>query len=173
MHVCKDHLDTMLLLHAQTLVLRILRYLYDVLHVLVVYETLFRAFMNVVELDLVPDFVIRRGIRFLLRIRLGMVNLACWFMRLKPSGAFAVADGLNCTPPQMAGPLKEQLQQKLDFVKELKTMPIAIQTDAANEQHYEVSQTLHAYFIRCTAVMQQASTAAELVVHDGLLAFLL
>ncbi len=33
----------------------------------------------------------------------------------------------------------EEYQLKLQaFVDELKTMPIAVETDAANEQHYEV-----------------------------------
>ena len=33
----------------------------------------------------------------------------------------------------------EEYQEKLEaFVEELKGMPIAIETDAANEQHYEV-----------------------------------
>lgn len=29
-------------------------------------------------------------------------------------------------------------QRKMDFVNELKTMPIAVLTEKANEQHYEV-----------------------------------
>jgi cyclopropane-fatty-acyl-phospholipid synthase len=34
--------------------------------------------------------------------------------------------------------VEEQLQKKMDMVHKLKTMPIAIATDEANEQHYEV-----------------------------------
>ena len=34
----------------------------------------------------------------------------------------------------------------MDFVKELKSMPVAIETDAANEQHYEVPTE---YFLLC------------------------
>jgi len=37
-------------------------------------------------------------------------------------------------------------QKKMDFVKELKSMPIAIETKAANEQHYEVPT---AFFEKC------------------------
>lgn len=38
----------------------------------------------------------------------------------------------------MQGTVEQQLQRKVAFVQELKTLPIAIQTAAANEQHYEV-----------------------------------
>ena len=42
---------------------------------------------------------------------------------------------------------EEELQKRLqDFVAELKSMPIAIQTETANEQHYEVPT---AYFLLC------------------------
>jgi hypothetical protein len=37
-----------------------------------------------------------------------------------------------------AGSLEQRLARKLAFVEELKTMPIAIETKTANEQHYEV-----------------------------------
>lgn len=35
---------------------------------------------------------------------------------------------------------------KVDFVNQLKRMPVAIETDAANEQHYEVPTE---YFVLC------------------------
>jgi hypothetical protein len=44
---------------------------------------------------------------------------------------------------QLEGSLATQLQRKLSFVNELKTMPIAIQTAAANEQHYEVMSAIY------------------------------
>ncbi|WIA30748.1 hypothetical protein OEZ86_000814 [Tetradesmus obliquus] len=66
--------------------------------------------MRVTELDVVPDFIIRRGIRLLLKIRL----------------------------QSMAGSLEQQLERKMAFVQELKCLPVAVQTAAANEQHYEV-----------------------------------
>lgn len=34
--------------------------------------------------------------------------------------------------------LEERTQQKVRFVEELKVLPVAVQTAAANEQHYEV-----------------------------------
>eukprot|EP00882_Tetradesmus_deserticola_P025097 GHRQ01027541.1.p2 GENE.GHRQ01027541.1~~GHRQ01027541.1.p2 ORF type:complete len:106 (-),score=22.10 GHRQ01027541.1:357-674(-) len=38
----------------------------------------------------------------------------------------------------MRGSLEQQLERKLAFVQELKCLPVAVQTAAANEQHYEV-----------------------------------
>lgn len=39
---------------------------------------------------------------------------------------------------QMGGSLEQQLERKMAFVRELKCLPVAVQTAAANEQHYEV-----------------------------------
>lgn len=76
-----------------------------------VYQQLFRFFMAFVERDLIPDFVVRRGIRLMLSLRIAS--------------------------EQKGG--EQGMQERLQrFVEELKTMPVAIQTQAANEQHYEV-----------------------------------
>ena len=61
--------------------------------------------------DILPDFIIRRGIRRLLK------------QRLKDERA---ADQM------------ERLKRVSQFAEELKKMPVAIETKAANEQHYEV-----------------------------------
>ena len=61
--------------------------------------------------DILPDFILRRGIRKLLR------------QRLKDERA---------TDPA------ERLQRVSAFAEELKKLPVAIATKAANEQHYEV-----------------------------------
>ena len=61
--------------------------------------------------DILPDFILRRGIRRLLR------------QRLKDERA---------TDPV------ERLQRVSAFAEELKKLPVAIATKAANEQHYEV-----------------------------------
>ncbi len=61
--------------------------------------------------DILPDFIIRRGIRKLLK------------QRLKDERA---ADQM------------ERLKRVSQFAEELKKMPVAIETKAANEQHYEV-----------------------------------
>ena len=67
--------------------------------------------MTLLERDLVPDFLIRHRIRSLLRAR------------LEEAG-----DG---------GPERQQ-QRLQDFVRTLRASPVAIETAAANEQHYEV-----------------------------------
>lgn len=40
------------------------------------------------------------------------------------------------------GDATEKLNYKMKFVKQLKDMPIAIKTNNANEQHYEVGETI-------------------------------
>jgi cyclopropane-fatty-acyl-phospholipid synthase len=67
--------------------------------------------MRLLERDLVPDFLIRRGIRALLAARL----------REEDQG-----------DPEL------QQQRLMDFIRELASSPVAIETAAANEQHYEV-----------------------------------
>ncbi len=63
------------------------------------------------EKDLFPDWLIRIRIRQLLRLRLKQET--------------------------KANPVL-QLLHKMDYIKSLKTSPIAVHTEAANEQHYEV-----------------------------------
>jgi len=69
------------------------------------------AIMPVVERNLVPDYIVRKGIRSQLRDRLISLN---------------------------SGTLESQIQRKESMIAELKEMPIAINTAEANEQHYEV-----------------------------------
>jgi cyclopropane-fatty-acyl-phospholipid synthase len=66
---------------------------------------------TLLEKNLLPDFLIRLGIRRLLAERLQEEN---------------------------KGSAEAQNARLLEFIKELKASPIAIQTRAANEQHYEV-----------------------------------
>ena len=75
------------------------------------YEDVFRLALQIVEKNVVPDFIVRNGIRHLLSKR-------------------AVE-----STPKSGTEFYEKLQS---FVQELKGMPVAVQTDAANEQHYEV-----------------------------------
>jgi hypothetical protein len=70
----------MLLHHAQLILFRLLRFISDILHLQVLYDAAFRIFMGVVELDVVPDFVIRRGIRFLLGVRLQTVRIPTLYL---------------------------------------------------------------------------------------------
>jgi hypothetical protein len=39
---------------------------------------------------------------------------------------------------QLGGTVEQQLERKMAFVRELKCLPVAVQTATANEQHYEV-----------------------------------
>lgn len=75
------------------------------------YDAAFAQVLAITEKDLVPDFVIRTGIRYLLSQRKKETNPA--------SG-------------------EEFYQQLQAFRDELASMPVAVQTAAANEQHYEL-----------------------------------
>ncbi|GMH32304.1 hypothetical protein BSKO_00138 [Bryopsis sp. KO-2023] len=77
----------------------------------VIFEALYKLSMGLIHKDLFPDFLIRVGIRQLLQKRL-------------------LSEG--------SGGVEGQQTRKMEFVNELKTLPIAVQTEAANEQHYEV-----------------------------------
>ncbi len=66
---------------------------------------------NLLETNCVPDAVIRAGIR--------------WMLGQKTLG-------------ETAPSLQAQQSRHMDFIKQLKGMPIAIETAAANTQHYEV-----------------------------------
>jgi len=67
--------------------------------------------MHLLERDLVPDFLIRRRIRALLAARL--------------------------REEDQRDPEKQQ-QRLIDFIRQLEGSPVAVETAAANEQHYEV-----------------------------------
>ncbi|MCO5594003.1 hypothetical protein L7F22_048022 [Adiantum nelumboides] len=75
------------------------------------YDAVVKVGFRAHEANMLPDFIIRQGTRSLLASRLRSSS--------KP---FAEA----------------QLREFLDFVKSLKKLPIAIHTEAANEQHYEL-----------------------------------
>ncbi|KAI5071686.1 hypothetical protein GOP47_0013937 [Adiantum capillus-veneris] len=75
------------------------------------YDALVKVGFRAHEANMLPDFIIRQGTRSLLASRLRCSS--------KPSA-------------------EAQLQDLRDFVKSLKKLPIAIHTEAANEQHYEL-----------------------------------
>ncbi|KAL3896076.1 MAG: hypothetical protein SGARI_007265, partial [Bacillariaceae sp.] len=79
--------------------------------ILSVMSGLTESFIPLVQLGLVPDFIIRFGIRLQLR------------------------DHLNILRGET---VESEMQDKMRIVEKLKTMPIAIKTDEANDQHYEV-----------------------------------
>ncbi len=70
-----------------------------------------RGLDNLLERDLLPDWLTRIGIRRLLAQRLREED---------------------------QGDVERQRARLLEFVRQLKTSPVAIATDAANQQHYEV-----------------------------------
>ncbi|CAG8526356.1 17432_t:CDS:2, partial [Acaulospora morrowiae] len=65
---------------------------------------------SLLDRGLIPDFILRRGIRFLLDDRLREIKTS---------------------------DLQKNQQRKMSYVKQLKERPIAEHTDKANEQHYE------------------------------------
>lgn len=82
------------------------------------YEQAFKRVLQLIEGNIVPDFVVRAGIRHLLSQR---------------AVCSTTASG-------------EEYEDRLaSFINELKQMPIAINTRDANEQHYEVPTD---YFLR-------------------------
>src|SRR5271157_3772559 len=70
-----------------------------------------KGFDNLLERDLLPDWLIRAGIRRLLAQRLREED---------------------------QGDVERQRARLLEFIGQLKASPVAIATDAANQQHYEV-----------------------------------
>ena len=58
---------------------------------------------------------------------------------------------LVCVLQSEEGGAAEQLRKVQAFVEELKTLPIAVQTAAANEQHYEVLRSGSALFFCLSA----------------------
>ena len=52
------------------------------------------------------------------------------------------SEKLNCH-----GNAEEKLERKMKFVRELRSMPIAVKTKAANQQHYEVCFKLYSWLI--------------------------
>lgn len=72
--------------------------------------------MPIVEKNLLPDSVLRYGIRRELEAELQKIRKLS---------------------------VEELMQKKVDFVAELKTLPIAMAQDKANDQHYEVADEFY------------------------------
>jgi cyclopropane-fatty-acyl-phospholipid synthase len=73
---------------------------------------------KLLETDLLPEFLIRAGIRNMLRQKKNAETSPDW---------------------------EAQQRRLMDFIQELKASPVAIETDAANEQHYEVPSAFFRY----------------------------
>lgn len=67
--------------------------------------------LQLAEKNLIPDWLIRKGIKELLKDRINELN---------------------------SGNLESQQRKKIQFVRNMNLSPIAVDTDLANEQHYEV-----------------------------------
>jgi hypothetical protein len=74
----------------------------------------------------------------------------------------------------MGGTVEQQLERKMAFVRELKCLPVAVQTATANEQHYEVrpcsasSLGIDSISARHNATHFSSSTWAQMHVGRGL-----
>lgn len=84
---------------------------------------------TLLEKDILPDAVIRMGIRRLLRERLREED---------------------------AGNPERQRERLLQFVDDLRASPVAIETKAANEQHYEIPAE---FFVKCLGPQRKYSSA--------------
>lgn len=108
------------------------------------YELTIKTGIRAMEMNLMPDFVLRRACRALMS------------MRIRISRKHSV---------------EEQQRDLMAFVESLRTMPIAINTEAANEQHYEVPTEFYklclgkrlkysaCYFPKPTASLDEAEEA--------------
>lgn len=79
--------------------------------ILSIMSGLTESFIPLVQLGVIPDFVIRFGIRLQLRDHLNILR---------------------------AESVEQEMNDKMTIISKLKHSPIAIKTDEANEQHYEV-----------------------------------
>ena len=103
-----------------------------------VYDQTFSTILQLVEKNVVPDPFVRAGIRYLLaarakEVRRRYLSLNYFISKIhRPTFFFS--------PTQQSSPINgEEFQARLQvFVEELKKLPVAIETDSANEQHYEV-----------------------------------
>ena len=101
------------------------------------YDQAFTGALSITEKNVVPDPIIRAGIRYLLSNRAKEVRdvaiiLASFAAHPHPRTDIQL-------PMQSTPSSGEEFYRRLqEFVEELKGMPVAIETDTANEQHYEV-----------------------------------
>ena len=102
-------------------------------------------FIPMIQYGMIPDFLIRYGIR---------VQLSNHLQQLRhPVRSNAIATSTSNSSSSSSSkdtlasiPIVEALlQTKMDMVQTLSSMPIAIDTDKANEQHYEVPAAFYNY----------------------------
>ena len=95
---------------------------------------------SIIEKHVVPDLVLRRGIRKLLSDRLEELAEEC--RKHSNNNNKSTSTLIPPIPSRSSShanfPIEGMYNYKLHFVEELRKMPIAVLTDKANEQHYEV-----------------------------------
>jgi cyclopropane-fatty-acyl-phospholipid synthase len=89
-----------------------------------------------IQYGFVPDFLIRFGIR---------VQLSNHLQQLRNPSATSAAGNTSSVTKSNIPTVELMLQSKMDMVQTLSTMPIAIDTDKANQQHYEVPAMFYNY----------------------------
>jgi 2-polyprenyl-3-methyl-5-hydroxy-6-metoxy-1,4-benzoquinol methylase len=98
-------------------------------------------FIPMIQYGIVPDFLIRYGIRVQLSNHLQQLRHP---VRSNVIATSTSTSSRNDTSENI--PIVEALlQTKMDMVQTLSTMPIAIDTDKANKQHYEVPAAFYNY----------------------------
>ena len=108
-------------------------------HMLSLTSKLTEYFIPLIQYGMIPDFLIRYGIR---------VQLSNHLQQLRhPTNRNSGSSKSDVTAEAASNlPIVEALlQTKMDMVQTLSTMPIAIDTDKANEQHYEVPAAFYNY----------------------------
>jgi cyclopropane-fatty-acyl-phospholipid synthase len=99
--------------------------------ILAVASKLTESLIPVIQQGFVPDFLIRYGIRLQLSNHLQQLRHPKVPISAKETSDVPVVELI--------------LQKKMDIIQALSTMPIAIDTDKANEQHYEVPASFYNY----------------------------
>lgn len=95
-----------------------------------VYEEAFRRCMQVVEQNIVPDVLVRRGIRYLLSQRVKEVGSKACLQRMETrlTTQLSHSDVCLCLGNLQTTVGGEEYQRRLqEFVDELKEMPVALQ----------------------------------------------
>ena len=107
-------------------------------HMLSLTSKLTEYFIPLIQYGMIPDFLIRYGIR---------VQLSNHLQQLRhPTNRNSGSSKSDIAGSAANLPIVEALlQTKMDMVQTLSTMPIAIDTDKANEQHYEVPAAFYNY----------------------------
>ena len=92
--------------------------------------------LPVVERNVIPDVIVRAGkANKFLGINIYKIFIG---IRAQLSGELQKVKKLS---------MEEQLEAEVNFVKELKSLPIAIAQDYANKQHYEVPFKFHELYL--------------------------